>query len=72
MRGYGAGIDPITPGHFPFRDKLCMFIGDYDMFPVKIEVILDFKTDPLIKSPFQTLPVLAIHFDQQFVKILLI
>ena len=47
MRGYGAGIDPITPGHFPFRDKLCMFIGDYDMFPVKIEVILDFKTDPI-------------------------
>ena len=45
MRGYGAGIDPITPGHFPFRDKLCMFIGDYDMFPVKIEVILEFKTD---------------------------
>ena len=24
-----------------------MFIGDYDMFPVKIEVILDFKTDPI-------------------------
>ena len=48
MRGYGAGIDPITPGHFPFRDKLCMFIGDYDMFPVKIEVILDFKTVPLL------------------------
>ena len=47
MRGYGAGIDPITPGHFPFRNKLCMFIGDYDMFPVKIEVILDFKTDPM-------------------------
>ena len=47
MRGYGAGIDPITSGHFPFRNKLCMFIGDYDMFPVKIEVILDFKTDPL-------------------------
>ena len=47
MRGYGAGIDPITSGHFPFRDKLCMFIGDYDMFPVKIEVILDFKTDPM-------------------------
>ena len=48
MRGYGAGIDPITSGHFPFRNKLCMFIGDYDMFPVKIEVILDFKTDPVI------------------------
>ena len=48
MRGYGAGIDPITSGHFPFRDKLCMFIGDYDMFPVKIEVILDFKTVPVI------------------------
>ena len=47
MRGYGAGIDPITSGHFPFRNKLCMFIGDYDMFPVKIEVILDFKTDPI-------------------------
>ena len=47
MRGYGAGIDPITSGHFPFRNKLCMFIGDYDMFPVKIEVILDFKTVPL-------------------------
>ena len=47
MRGYGAGIDPITSGHFPFRNKLCMFIGDYDMFPVKIEVILDFKTDPM-------------------------
>ena len=49
MRGYGAGIDPITPGHFPFRNKLCMFIGDYDIFPVKIEVILDFKTDPVSK-----------------------
>ena len=36
MRGYGAGIDPLTPGNFPFRDKLCMLIGDYDMFPVKI------------------------------------
>ena len=47
MRGYGAGIDPITSGHFPFRNKLCMFIGDYDMFPVKIKVILDFKTDPV-------------------------
>ena len=47
MRGYGAGIDPITSGHFPFRNKICMFIGDYDMFPVKIEVILDFKTDPI-------------------------
>ena len=50
MRGYGAGIDPITSGHFPFRNKLCMFIGDYDMFPVKIEVILDFKTDPMNKN----------------------
>ena len=47
MRGYGAGIDPITSGHFPFRNKLCMFIGDHDMFPVRIEVILDFKTDPM-------------------------
>ena len=56
MRGYGAGIDPITSGHFPFRDKLCMFIGDYDMFPVKIEVILDFKTDPLpISDPNLTI-----------------
>ena len=51
MRGYGAGIDPITSGHFPFRNKLCMFIGDYDMFPVKIEVILDFKTDPVNMLP---------------------
>ena len=47
MRGYGAGIDPFTPGHFPFRDKLCKFIVDYDMLPVKIKVIQDFKTDPL-------------------------
>ena len=54
MRGYGAGIDPITSGHFPFRDKLCMFIGDYDMFPVKIEVILDFKTDPLYTRLYQS------------------
>ena len=54
MRGYGAGIDPITPGHFPFRDKLCMFIGDYDMFPVKIEVILDFKTVPINILAYQT------------------
>ena len=51
MRGYGAGIDPITSGHFPFRDKLCMFIGDYDMFPVKIEVIRDFKTVPVRINP---------------------
>ena len=36
MRGYGAGIDPFTQGHFSFRDKICMFIGDYDMLPVKI------------------------------------
>ena len=36
MRGYGAGIDPLTPGHFPFRDKICMFIEDEDMLPVEI------------------------------------
>ena len=52
MREYGAGIDPITSGHFPFRDKLCMFIGDYDMYPVKIEVILDFKTDPIFSGGY--------------------
>ena len=57
MRGYGAGIDPITSGHFPFRNKLCMFIGDYDMFPVKIEVILDFKTDPMSSLPPDPYPI---------------
>ena len=50
MRGYGAGFDRFTLGHFPFRDKLCMLIGDYDMLPVKIKVIQDFKTDPMYNS----------------------
>ena len=36
MRGYGAGIDPSTPEHFSFRDKICMLTGDDDMLLVKI------------------------------------
>ena len=48
MRTYGAGIDLFTPGHFPFRDRLCMFIGNNDMFPINIQDIQDRITAPLL------------------------